>query len=185
MVASSTLPFFSHLISKQSSDIASSKSMQNLTLLTYIAALCTKSLSWIVLAFYLVLLLLLLPSTIYSQQGNPSQPKLCHIPLLYSTLIMGFHLPQRKAQDFPGYKRSYVILSLVTFSDFILYYFSPLSGPHTLTSVLSLEYAQVLSCLRLLPRIFFPFCCHGSFFPYFSLRSKSTFCVKDSPANVI
>lgn len=151
---------------------------------THIAALSSKSLSWIVPASYLILLLLLLPSTIYSQRSNPPQNQVMSCPSSLFNAHHRFPSPQRKVQDFPGYIRPYVILPLATISDFIFYYFSPPSGPPTLASMLSLEHAQVLSCLRLLPRIFFPSYCHGSFLPYFSLHSKATFRVKDFPDNI-
>lgn len=120
--------------------------------------------SWFVPASRLDFLLLLLPSTIYSQLGYPPQAPVRSCPSSCSALTIGFHLPQRKVQDFPWYARPYGILPVATFSDLIFYYFSPHSVPPTLTSMLSLAHAQVLPRLRLLPGIFFP-PPHGSFFP--------------------
>ena len=68
--------------------------------------------------------------------------------LFCSTFTNGFHLPQRKTQDFPWYTRSCVIHPPTTSSDLIFYYFSPHSVPPKLASILFLEHAWVLSHRR-------------------------------------
>lgn len=150
---------------------------------THIAALCSKSLSWIVLASYLVILLLLLFSTIYFKWSNLSQTQVMSCPSSLLNTHHGFPSPSEKSSRLSRiYKALCDLASGYLFWLHLLSHFSSLWS--TLTSMLSLEYAQVLSCFTLLPRIFFPSYCHRSFLPYFSMHSKSIFWVKDFPAHV-
>lgn len=102
-----------------------------------------------------------------------------HVPLLCSALTSGYYLLKRKVQGVPWSSRPHVILLLAIFSDLVFYYFYPHPVPHTLASILILEYVQVLPHVRATAWNALPLPSYGSLPSYFSLCFKATFHIQN------